>query len=44
MILAVIGGVATVAIGAIFLFFRLTRSEAAPRGRAELLDRMNKVL
>lgn len=44
MILAVIAGVALVAIGAIFLFLRLTRSEAAPIGRAELLDRMNKVL
>ena len=44
MTLAVIVSVALAAIGAIFLFGRLTRSEAAPMNRAELLHRMNKVL
>ena len=44
MTLAVIGGAVLVAIGGIFLFGRLTRSEAAPVDRAELLDRMNRVL
>ena len=44
MTLAVIIGVALAAIGAIFLFGRRTRSEAEPMNRAELLDRMNKVL
>ena len=44
MTLAVIGGVALVAIAAILFFRRLTRNEAAPMDRTELLDRMNKVL
>lgn len=44
MTFAVLGGVALVAIGAILYFGRLTRSESAPIDRAELLDRMDKVL
>ena len=44
MTLAVIDGVALVAVAAIVFFRRLTRTEAAPMDRAELLNRMNKVL
>lgn len=44
MTLVVIGGVALIAIGAILFIRKFTRSEAVPVNRAELIDRMNKVL